>query len=330
MESFNLKIIDTNKILKNLEKFSSKQVCAMVKANAYGFGLQDMVLLLRDKVSYFGVASLDEALAVRQLAPDNNILIVGKTFDFAGCKDNDIEYAITDVTDALYAIPHSQVHLKIDSGMHRLGFSTHDQMQKAISILQEKEVEIKGIYTHFATLDCDDAYFSQQLDNFRNFLSVLPTNIQPIVHVGGSFAIEKNIPEAQMIRIGKGLYRNCMKISSRVVRMFTVKPGDRIGYSNGFIAKKEMIIGIVPLGYADGLKRILANHYCVQVNGKPCRITGNICMDMFAIDLTRAHAQIGDVVTILYDEWEMANYLHTSPYEVTTDFNNFRGKKILQ
>lgn len=330
MSEFNFRIISKDKILENLSIFSDKKVCAMVKANAYGFGVKEVVEILKPYVEYFGVANVDEGIAVRKFAPDSKILIVGKTYNIDACRENNLEYPICSVYDALYSLKGSKVHIKIDSGMHRLGICDEDELKTVIDILLEKNIDIVGVFTHFATLDCDEQYFNVQLAEFRNKLSILPPSIKPLIHVGGSYSLSKVIPEADMIRIGKGLYFGAIKIVSRLVRVFNVHAGDRVGYANKFIAKKDMKIGIVPLGYADGLKRMLANKYHMLIKGQKCRIVGNICMDMFAVDISKVKAIEGDSVIVLYDEAKLAKQLKTSSYEVTTDFNHIRGQTIIK
>ncbi len=328
MLDFNKRIVSSQKILNNLKPFTRLKVCAMVKANAYGFGQNEMVKLLEPYVEYFGVANVEEALSVCAIT-DKKVLIVGKCYDGYICKNNNISYSICNITDALYAPKGSKVHLKIDSGMHRLGFTNENEFLTAIDILRDKDIDIEGIFTHFATLDCDNEYFLQQYARFKDFLHILPRDIEPLIHVGGSWALSKNIPEAKMIRIGKGIYHDAVKVESRLIRVFKIKKGERVGYANGFIASRDMKIGIIPVGYADGLKRMLANRYSVIVKNKKCKIVGNICMDMFACDLTAVKACEGDSVTILYDEKDMASHLQSSSYEVTTNFNHLRGKTVI-
>lgn len=326
---FNKRVVSAEKILDNLSVFKGRKLCAMVKANAYGFGVEEMVKLLSPHVEYFGVASVEEGVQVRELDSDRKILLVGKNYDSYICKANNISYAVCNVTDALYACKGSDVHLKIDSGMHRLGFNNTEEFLTAVSILRDKEVNIEGVYTHFATLDCDDDYFHFQYDNFKKFLEVLPKDLNPLIHVGGSWALAKDIPEAGMLRIGKGIYHGAINIESRIIRIFDIEEGDRVGYANSFIAKKKMRVGIVPVGYADGLKRMLANRYSVLVGDTKCKIVGNICMDMFAVDLSKTSAIEGSGVTILYDEALAAKKLKSSSYEVTTNFNHLRGKTVI-
>lgn len=101
MAEFNFRVVSSKKIIDNLSIYRDKKVCAMVKANAYGFGLEAIVELVKPYVEYFGVANIDEALQVRRLAPDANILIVGKTYNSSLCRDNNISFAVCNVTDAL-------------------------------------------------------------------------------------------------------------------------------------------------------------------------------------------------------------------------------------
>ncbi len=329
MNYFNKRIISSQKILENLSIFKSKKICAMVKGNAYGFDVREIVQLISPYVDFFGVANVEEALEVRALNSEKKILVVGKNYDPYICKDNNISYAVTNLTDALYAPKGADVHLKIDSGMHRLGFDNAEDFTNAISVLRDKEVNIEGVYTHFCTLDCDDDYFKYQYSVFKRYLALMPKDLNPIIHIGGSWALAKEVPEASMIRIGKGIYHGAMRIESRIIRTLNVEKGARIGYSNGFIAKKRMRVGIVPVGYADGLKRMLANDYEVIIGGSKCKILGNICMDMFAVDISKVKASEGSVVIVLYDEGYLAKKLKTSSYEVTTNFNHMRGKTII-
>jgi len=329
MNYFNKRIISSEKILENLSIFKSKKICAMVKGNAYGFDVGEIVRLISPHVDFFGVANVEEALEVREIDSKKKILVVGKNYDPYICKDYNISYAVTNVTDALYAPKGGNVHLKIDSGMHRLGFDSTDDFLNAISILRDKEVNIEGVYTHFCTLDCDDDYFQHQYTVFKNYLKLIPQDLNPIVHIGGSWALAKEVPEASMIRIGKGIYHGAMRIESRIIRVMNIEKGDRVGYANGFIADRKMKVAIVPVGYADGLKRMLANNYDVIISDKKCRILGNICMDMFAVDISKVDAKEGSVVTVLYDEASLAQKLQSSSYEVTTNFNHLRGKTII-
>ena len=330
MTNFNYRVVSKNRIIENLKPFSSLKICAMVKGNAYGFGVDEMVALLKDKVDFFGVANIDEAMHVRSLCKDKSILIAGKTFDPHLCVKNNLSYAVCDLADAMYAEKGAKVHIKIDSGMNRLGFKRQDEMLTAIEILREKGANIEGVYTHFATLDCDHDFFLQQYARFKKFLAVFPKDLHPIIHVGGSWAMAKEIPEAQMIRIGKGIYHGAISIESRITLIKEIKKGERVGYANGFVADRNLKIGIVPVGYADGLKRSLSNNYEVLINGEPCKIVGNVCMDMFACDISQMRAHVGQKVMVMYDEAVMAKALKTSSYETTTNFNHLRGKTIIK
>lgn len=330
MAEFNFRVISSKKLLDNLSIFQEKKVCAMVKANAYGFGVKEIVGLVKPYVEYFGVANIEEGVLVRELAPETKVLIVGKNYNPSLACEKKISYAVSSVTEALYVLKGAQVHIKIDSGMHRLGFRDEKEMLAAIEILQEKEANIEGVFTHFSTLDCDHEFFEQQLKNFRRMLSIFPKDIAPLIHVGGSWALGKNIPEADMIRIGKGLYHGAIRIESRLIRVFDIEGGDRVGYANGFIANRKMRIGIVPVGYADGLKRCLANRYHVLIDDKPCKLVGNVCMDMFAVDVTHVKAFEGMCVVIMQDESVMAKKLKTSSYEAVTNFNHLRGKTRIE
>ncbi len=330
MNYFNKRIISSKKILENLSIFKSKKICAMVKGNAYGFDVREIVKLISPYVDFFGVANVEEALEVRALNSEKKILVVGKNYDPYICKDNNISYAVTNLTDALYAPKGGNVHLKIDSGMHRLGFDNAEDFINAISLLRDKEVNIEGVYTHFCTLDCDDDYFQYQYSVFKKYLALLPKDINPIIHIGGSWALAKEVPEASMIRIGKGIYHGAMRIESRIIRTLNIEKGDRVGYANGFIAKRKMKVAIVPVGYADGLKRMLANNYEVLIGDSKCKILGNICMDMFAVDISNVKAKEGSKVTVLYDEGYLAKKLKSSSYEVTTNFNHLRGKTVIE
>lgn len=339
-------IVSKKQLIKNIEEIKKiakgKKFCAMVKANAYGHGLENVAEILRNSVDFFGVANINEALAVRKICPNSKILIVGKTRFFKQCVLNNISFVIESLSQFEKLLfeaknwdnnPCINIHIKINSGMNRLGISNVKEFKKIYEECEKNNINVEGILTHFSTADCDEIYFEKQKVNFKKFLREIPKRQQPIVHVGGSAAVMGNLDfDFDMVRIGIGLYgylkgtnvKPVLQVKSHLIKIFDVQAGERVGYSNGFIAKENMKIGIVPLGYGDGVSRNLSNKAEIEINKTKCKIVGYICMDMFFVDVSKVKAKEGDEVIVFKDAKKWAQILGTTSYEVLTHFSLMR------
>ena len=185
------------------------------------------------------------------------------------------------------------------------------------------------MFTHFYYLK-NEIKTKQQIAVFKEYVGIVQKNFMPIVHVGGGqvckvlgFDEYKNF----MIRVGLELYKNVILVQSKIIKIFTLKRGQNLGYDGGFVASKKIRVGIVPLGYADGINRKLGNNAYVTVNGILCKIIGNVCMDVFFVDVSDARCVVGDVVEVFDDADYWAKQCDTIPYEIMTSLNYSRMKE---
>lgn len=331
--------INTKNLIKNLNYLPSQNICAMVKADAYGHGLKTICKTLQKYVKFFGVANLSEALEIRKFNSFTSVLIVGMCEDFQTAIDNNISVSIENISQLekilkITSKNRAKIHIKINTGMNRFGVDNFENFQKLIKKIKknEKKLNFEGIFTHFSTCDCDKQYFFKQLNLFKKYVRLIPKFYNPIIHIGGS-GVFKNIDATNyknwMFRVGINLYTfplPVLQIKSKIIKIFTLQKNQKLGYSNGHITTKPTRIGIIPLGYYDGINRGLSNKGYVKIKNQKCKIIGNICMDVFFIDLTNTPAQIGDQATIFWDAELWAKQLNTIPYEILTSLKYKRLK----
>lgn len=346
---FNHYIIDTKALVGNVKKIKSflsdkTKLCAMVKADAYGHGVQNIVPYIDNFVDYFGVANVNEAKELRNCNVKSPILVVGElSFDeILWCCLNNVRLSVGSLDDACKVAEKAslplKIHIKINTGMNRYGFNDKNEFKKAIKIISANQnIEIEGVFTHFSTKSEDREFILYQIENFYNYLKFL--NLKNIIiHTSSSYAA-LNMPDLQfdMCRVGYYLYgaektildlKPVLSIKSTLVKISNIKKGDSVGYSRTFIAKKDSVIGVVPLGYADGFDRRLSNNGYVLIDGYKAKIIGRICMDVFFVDLTgMPDVKLGDEVVIIGQSkgkrityHEYAKWLDTSEYEIMLKF----------
>lgn len=364
MISNGIKVINSKQLLRNFEEIKraggGKKICVMVKADGYGHGIEKISRMLLNKADFLGVSNINEAFIIRKLSKTVKILIVGKTYCFDECLENNISFIIESVEQfqALLSFLRLKnnynncinIHIKINTGMNRLGINSVHEFKNIYEISKIKGIKVEGIATHFATADCDKRYLEKQIKCLKKFLREIPKDENPIVNIGGSAVLDKKNEEViknlnfDMVRMGIALYgynaedisekiKPVLKIESKITKIFNLKKGEYLGYSKGFKAEQEMKIGIIPLGYGDGIWRNLSNKGTVDVltkNGRlkhsnKCAIVGNICMDMFFINLTNLKfAKEGDKVIIGRDIKKWSEILQTIPYEILTNFGHLR------
>ncbi len=325
----NVKLIKKNNLLQNLNVYKAKKVCAMIKANAYGHGIKEIVGILDGRVDYFGVANAEEGRFARKHTK-TPILVVGKTEDFEKCKANNLEIMVESVEDVKRAVGHGlkdNLHLKINCGMNRYGVSESGGLKKICQLLKEYDVGLKSVCTHFSNTDDRE----QTLCQYKRFLELKQgiENIQ--VCLGGSGVIDYDF-DYDMIRVGIGLYGYeragllpVMEIRSKVLKVVFVKQGEYVGYGKKYRATTDGFYAVVPVGYADGLKRCLSGKFSVFIDGKRYKSVGNICMDVFFVRVD-SKVKIGSEVVVANDMASLAKKANTISYEVLTGFSNLRGK----
>ncbi len=342
--SYSKCVINRKSLLKNFEvvKKYCPNIIAMVKADAYGHGVKNVCNALFGKVKYFGVACLYEALQIRKFDKNTKILIVGFCENYLTAIKNNISFTIENIEDfenllkiikknKFYLEKYKKIaniHLKINTGMNRLGFKREEDFENLIKLYLRNElknfINIEGVFTHFASKKT----IKFQLNTFKNYINLIPSAINPIIHIGGSIGkIEANFCKNIYLRVGIDLYTNpynVMSIESVVLKIQEVKNGDVVGYDFGYKAEKNEKIAIIPLGYADGINRKTSGSY-IQINSKSYRIVGNICMDMFFV-LVDDSVKRFDKVIINFKNWDKK--CKTINYEILTSINHRRLKDV--
>lgn len=330
------------------------EIMAVVKADAYGHGEHQVSRCLWESgVKYFAVSNLDEAIAVRNSCPEAEILILGYTPPEYGqtLADNNIIQGIVSSEYAhelvKYTTKSIRCHVKIDTGMGRIGLKYDTPSECAEEILRLSECEklsIEGIYTHFAVADCDDSenieYTDKQEKYILDVYSELVSRGLKLrhIHFANSATISyRNSTKSTLARAGIIMYGLCpnypMEINKRLKSVMALKAvishvkavekGDSISYGRTFIAPEDMVVATVTIGYADGYSRLLSSKGEILVHGKRCAIIGRVCMDQLMIDVTNVRAKAGDIVTLIGKDGddeitadELASICSTIGYEV--------------
>ena len=305
------------------------EMMAVVKANAYGHGATIVSACMNEVgVRSFAVATIDEGIELRREGIEGDILILGYT-DIT--RANELEYycLIQTIIDYNYAVLLNgcgnalQVHIKVDTGMHRLGVCVED-INKITEIFHYSRLDVRGIYTHLNVSEClkeeDVNYTRGQIDRFYKMLSVLTNRgiSIPKVHIQSSYGLF-NYPElhCDYARIGIALYgplnlpghnkkhivqlRPVLSLKARVVIIQEVAAGESVGYGRDSVLGRDSRIAVLPVGYADGIPRNLSNGVgCALLHGKRVPIIGRICMDQLMIDVTDIpKVKPGDVATLI-------------------------------
>ncbi len=303
------------------------ELMAVVKANAYGHGAVPISLCLnRIGVHAFAVATIDEGIQLRKKWVKGNILILGYTpaARASALSHHRLSQTVVDVEYArelnCFGKP-IQVHIKVDTGMNRLG-ENYRHMSEIASIFDCKNLKVSGVFTHLCVSDSleesDIAFTNQQIQRFYEILDGLKEkHIQiPKIHIQSSYGV-LNYPELKCdyARIGIALYgvlstldaTKCslklhpvLSLKSKVVLVRTIKAGESVGYGRSFTAQKEMKIAVISIGYADGFPRSLSSKGHVLIMGYRVPIIGIICMDQLIADITGIPSiKRGSVVTLI-------------------------------
>lgn len=331
----NLDAIENN--IKSIRSYvsPSAKILGVVKADAYGHGYLEVArTLLENGADALAVACLDEAIQLRRCYIHCPILILGhsgcedaETLVFydvmPGCFDYELAEAMSNA--AIRLGKHAKIHIKIDTGMGRVGYRFADDetacrntVSEILRISKLPNIEINGIFTHFSVADDDDdEYTFLQFDRFCRVCDILKENGLniPIRHCANSAALIR-FPQMHldMVRPGVILYglspspfvdcsilnlKPAMTLKAKITNVKTVEKGSSISYGRRFITDRESKIATVPVGYADGYSRLLSNSAQVIAGGKLCNVVGNICMDQCMIDVTDVNTiAIGDEVIL--------------------------------
>ncbi len=355
--------INLNAISHNLNFYKSKlkpttKIMVMVKAFGYGSGSFEIAKLLEHhKVDYLGVAFADEGILLKSAEIKLPIMVLNpENTSFSAIIQHNLEpeiYSLKGLNAFLKIaeqrkLKHFPIHIKLDTGMHRLGFE-EENIDALISTLKEnKSVKVKTILSHMATSDDleHQDFAHSQIDLFEKLSSKLITElkINPIRHILNTSGIS-NFPQSQfdMVRLGIGLYgvsndveeqkylENVGTLKSIISQIRNIDTGESVGYGRCFVANKPTKIATVPIGYADGISRAWGNGVgFVIINNRKATIVGSICMDMLMVDVTEINCKEGDSVIVFGENPTvsfMANQLNTIPYEILTSISQ-RVKRV--
>lgn len=310
-------IRELKKLLKGDVKFM-----AVVKADAYGHGAVPVSKAIEKKVDYLAVATLSEAIEIKNAGIKAPILILGEVHPSNArdvVKGGFIQTVYTPAFAKALSVAaaglrkKARVHLKIDTGMGRVGvpFGKGEDTFEKISKLPN--INIEGIFTHFAGAEEIDEFTSEQLKRFRSFISRIDS-VSYILHAANSAAVlYHKDSHLDMVRVGLSMYglyppggrkigvklKPALKFKTRVVYLKKVPAGTPLSYGSTYVTKKETSIATLPVGYADGLPRALSNRGEVLIRGRRHPIAGRVCMDMTLVDAGNSNVRIGDEAVLI-------------------------------
>ena len=355
--------INLTAISHNLNFYKSKlkpttKIMVMVKAFGYGSGGFEIAKLLEHhKVDYLGVAFADEGISLKSAGIHLPIMVLNpETTSFEAIIQYQLEpeiYSLKGLNAFLKIaeqkkLKHFPIHIKLDTGMHRLGFEEENIEELILVLKGNNVVTVKSILSHLATSDDLEQYgFAiSQIDLFEKLSQKLMAELQinPIRHILNTSGIS-NFSQAQydMVRLGIGLYgvsndveeqkylENVGTLKSIISQIRTIKTGESVGYGRRFIAGKPSKIATIPIGYADGISRAWGNSVgFVIIHKQKAAIIGSVCMDMLMADVTEINCKEGDDVVIFGESptvTYMSKQLHTIPYEILTSISQ-RVKRV--
>ena len=358
--------INLNALVNNLNYYRKKlnpdtRIMAMVKAFSYGSGSFEIASILQyHRIDYLAVAYADEGVELRKAGIITPIMVMNpdeqgfdaiikhnlepEIYNFRSL--NLLEEAIR--TNIIPDNKPVKVHIKLDTGMHRLGFLP-EEIDRLIEKLENiKSIYVQSVFSHLASSEdsSDDGFTRFQIEEFKQMAEKIKSrsNHYIMMHILNSAGISR-FPEAQfdMVRLGISLYgihsigadknmlENVSSLKSTISQIKKIKAGETIGYNRSGKAENEIIIAIIPVGYADGINRKLGNgNGSVYINGKVAPYIGNICMDMSMVDITGIEAKDGDDVVVFGKEHtvsELAKDMGTIPYEVISGISR-RVKRV--
>ena len=355
----NLDALECNFDAVREELPENMKILAVVKANAYGHGAIGIAKFLEDKADYLAVAATDEALELRKNGVNCPILILGHIP--YGDYDNIVKFNITPTISDFYeaellskaavkAGVTAPLHIAVDTGMNRIGFPLNSESVKDIKAINSlPNVEIEGIFSHFAAADmADKAYTRKQVEKFDGFVkSLSEIGVDaPIKHLYNSAAIADLEKKYDMVRQGIILYglrpsdevefnnikvpQPVMSMKTRVVQVKTLPAGECISYGCTYTTEKDTKVATLCAGYADGVTRVLSNNGEVLIRGKRAKIIGRVCMDQFMVDVTHIpDVEAGDTATIFGTDGEetisvdeIAKKANTINYEIICNINS--------
>lgn len=327
-------------------------VLAVVKADAYGHGAVQVTKALKEVgCEFYGVATVDEALELRESGLNDKIIIL------SGINEDEIEAIIQNrLTPVVYSIDllnklnnhglknniKNKYHLKIDTGMNRLGLESAKVDEYISSIVNLNNVEMEGLFTHLSCADTDTEYTNEQLNLFNEAcVKFQDSGFKPVfTHCANSAALQRyRQSHYNMVRPGIMLYGSCgaddiylhpvMMLKTRIIQTKQIPKGSKVSYGADFITKRKTSIAVLPIGYADGYSRHLSNKAVVSINGQTATVIGRVCMDLIIVDITDVKdAKEGSEVVLFGDEVVNIDSLAASAGTISYELLSNVGKRV--
>lgn len=353
--------LKTARLLENLKVIhnaagSQNQILAVIKANAYGHGLQQVARALDGQVLYLGVSSIKEALELQSLGLRSQIFLFGRLFaDEINTKFFDgMTLSVSSFTEAEDISKAAQsfkktarIHVKIDSGMGRMGIPFDRALSDIEKISELPAIDLEGIYSHFPSAEREDAFRAKQIRDFELLTRAIDAKkitlrYKHIQNSAACFALKT--PYTNLIRPGIALYgiggyeklTPVLSLKARVIHVKRLSPGASAGYGRRFTAKDPTTIGVLPIGYAQGYSFAAWEKAHVLYQGKRFPLAGRISMDYMTIHFGDQYVRAGDIVTLIGEDGndcitadEVANWAGTIPYEIVTALQHYLPRVVI-
>ena len=344
--------VDINEIRENIKRYKhslgqNNKFCAVVKADAYGVGSRRLCSEINDIVDYFAVALEKEFLEIKNYITKPVLILDPIYKNITKLAKRDLEFCVSNICqfEIFYKLAKRnkdvtyKIHLAINSGMNRFGFSNFDEVIKVFKRCQKAQnILIIGIFSHFYQGN-NNIIAQMQISKLKSLKTILSLkfDISKInFHIANTdgFEVGKTF---NMVRIGLGMFlkhnKNTISLISKIIEIQHIKTNDTVGYNLGFIAKKDMTVAVVSIGYADGIFRNIAGKGFVLINGKFAKILA-VCMDSIIVDVTSIEMGLYDDVVLIGKSGnnqificDIASWCDTIEYEIMTRISK-RVKRV--
>lgn len=340
--------IDLDNLEYNIKKIKElshgKEIMAIIKADAYGMGAVSIAKELSDlNVNIFGVSSLEEGIELRNHNIKKEILILAGSFneELEMAKCYDLQVTITDFTQIEYMIQHKveiPVHIKVDTGMGRVGFTLEDALE-ALKLCKENSINVVGLYSHLSVSDESNLesieYTKEQIEKFKQLEKIKDTENIKYIHIlnSGGILNFSNTYCTNVVRAGIIMYgvygdgiidslKRVFTLKSKVLFLKELKEDIDISYGRVGKGYKGETVATVAVGYADGYRRELSNEGNLTIHGVKCKIVGKVCMDMVMVKIPeeiKDKVKVGDEVIVMGEDiFEISQKINSSIYELFT------------
>ncbi|WP_067139008.1 alanine racemase [Oceanivirga salmonicida] len=332
--------VDLDKLEENIKKISEKvdknKIMAVIKANAYGHGLEKVFEKLKSiGIDYFAVATLNEAMRLYNIDKFANILILGivEKEKYKDIENTNIRISVSNEKELEYILKNklkNKIHIKFNTGMNRLGFT-----ENTLEIIDKylKTLNIEGIFTHLSSIYSNTEYTENQINIFKEYTKKYDLK----KHILSSAGLQKYYKEKDIVldyvRVGIDLYTNVLGFYARVCNVYRLEKDEYIGYDMTYKAQKNSYIATISIGYADGYKRDFSNKGIVFIKGKEYKVVGNVCMDLIMVEVDE-NVNVGDIAELYGNNIsikKMAELIGTIDYELMSTIGDrvpriYKGK----